>query len=146
MSFCGYVIHIHPRSESGIAPSVPGNLNEEEAIRYYFHRGFEYKVILKLLSKYRGVSMSSRILSYHLNELDLTRRHTPGEIDKARVTHLIRQELSEDGCLLGYRAMWRALKRKYRVNMSRRVVQMLIGEIGPNGTNERRSHKLNLNN
>ena len=108
--FCGCEIHIHSRSESGIAPPALRNLNEEEAIQYYFHRGFEYKVILQLLSKYHGISMSSRTLSYRLNKFGLTRRHAPGEIDEARIAHLIRQELNGDGCLLGYRAMWRTLR------------------------------------
>jgi predicted amidophosphoribosyltransferase len=30
----------------GIAPSIRNNLNEEEAIRFYFERGFRYNSIM----------------------------------------------------------------------------------------------------
>ena len=140
--FYGCANNIHPTSDQGVASSTPGNLNEEQAIRYYFNCGFEYNVILQFLSKYHGVTLSLRTLSHRLKEYGLTRRHAPGEIDEARVAHLIRQELNGDGCLLGYRAMWRLLKRKYQVKVSRRVVRRLLRVIDPDGSNERRSHRL----
>ena len=86
--------------------------------------------------------MSSRSLCYRLKQFGLSRRHSPDEIDEERVAHLIRQELNGNGCLLGYRAMWRLLKRKYLVQVLRRVVQRLLREIDPEGSNERRSHSL----
>ena len=104
--FCGCANNIHPTSDQGVASSTPGNLNEEQAIRYYFNCGFEYNVILQFLSKYHGVTLSLRTLSHRLKENGLTRRHAPGEIDEGRVAHLIQQELNGDRCLLGYRAMW----------------------------------------
>jgi hypothetical protein len=98
----------------GIAPFIPANLNEEQAIRHYFHSGFEHNVILQFSSRYHGITMSSRTLCYRLKQFGLSRRHAPEEIDEERVAHLIRQELNGDGCLLGYRAMWRLIRRKYQ--------------------------------
>ena len=126
----------------GIAPFIPANLNEEQAIRHYFHSGFQHNVILQFLSRYHGITMSSRTLCYRLKQFGLSRRHAPEEIDEERVAHLIRQELNGDGCLLGYRAMWRLIRRKYHVKVPRRVVQRLLREIDPEGSNERRSHRL----
>ena len=126
----------------GIAPFIPANLNEEQAIRHYFHSGFEHNVILQFLSRYHAITMSSKTLCYRLKQFELSRRHAPEEIDKERVAHLIRQELNGDGRLLGYRAMWRLIRRKYHVKVPRKVVQRLLREIDPEGSNERRSHRL----
>ncbi|CAB4023080.1 Hypothetical predicted protein, partial [Paramuricea clavata] len=75
-------------------------------------------------------------------QFGLSRRHAPEEIDEERVAHLIRQELNGDGCLLRYRAMRRLIRRKYHGKVPRRVVQRLLREIHPEGSNERRSHRL----
>ena len=88
--------------------------------------------------------MSSKTVCYRLKQFGLSRRHAPEEIDEERVAHLIRQELNGDGCLLGYRAMWRLIRRKYHVKVPRRVVQKLLREIDPEGSNERRLHHLEL--
>ena len=80
--------------------------------------------------------MSSKTLCYRLKQFGLSRRHAPEEIDKER------QELNGDGCLLGYRAMWRLIRRKYHVKVPRRVVQRLLREIDLEGSNERTSHRL----
>ena len=55
---------------------------------------------------------------------------------------LIQEELNGDGCLLGYRVMWRLLTRKYLVQVQQRVVQRLLREIDLEGSNERQSLSL----
>ena len=101
----------------GIAPFIPTHLNQEQAIRHYFNSGFEHNIILQFLSRYHGITISSRILCYRLKQFGLSRRCVPDEIDKERVAHLIQQEINGDGCLLGYRAIWWLIKRKYNVKM-----------------------------
>ena len=52
----------------GIAPSIRNNLTEEEAIRFYFARGFQYNSILIFLSKSHAINISHRTLLNRLNE------------------------------------------------------------------------------
>ena len=55
----------------GIAPSIRNNLTEEEAIRFYFARGFQYNSILIFLSKLHAINISYRTLLNRLNEYGL---------------------------------------------------------------------------
>ena len=75
---------------TGIAPFIPTRLSEEQAIRPYFNSGFEHNVILQFLSRYHGITMSSRTLCYRLKQFGLSRRNPPNEIDEERVAHFTR--------------------------------------------------------
>jgi hypothetical protein len=140
---CDYNLSINGRSRPDWDSTFHSRyLNEVQAKRHYFHSSFEYNVILQFLSRYHGITMSSKTVCYRLKQFGLSRRHAPEEIDEERVAHLIRQKLNGDGCLLGYRAMWQLIRRKYHVKVPRRVVQRLLREIDPEGSNERIFHRL----
>ena len=55
--------------------------------------------------------------------------------------HIIR-ELDGSGSLLGYRSMWRRLHSNYGINVPRSTVQILLAELDPYGTQQRKAHRL----
>ena len=53
---------------------IENNLNEGEAISYYFNSGYEYNEILSFLERYHGLTMSYSTLLRRLRQLGLRRR------------------------------------------------------------------------
>ena len=88
---------------------------EETAIRYYFARNYEYKIILKLLEKFHGITISKGTLLNKLKKYGLRRRGNV--VDRNRVGEAIQQELNGSGQMLGFRAMWRRLQSKYGIQV-----------------------------
>ena len=115
-------------------------MDEEEAIRYYFSRKYEYNTILDFLDKYHDIKMSKRTLLNRLKEYGLSRRNC--EIDEAILREHISRELEGPGNLLGYRAMWRKLHLKYDINVPRSSVEILLREMDPEGTRLRQARRL----
>ena len=115
-------------------------MDEEEVIRYYFSRKYEYNTILDFLEQHHDIKMSKRTLLNRLKEYDLTRGNC--EIDEAVIRDHIRKELEGPGSLLGYRAMWRKLHLKYGIDVPRSVVEILLRQMDPEGTRLRQAHKL----
>ena len=120
----------------GIAPSIRNNLTEEEAIRFYFTRGFQYNSILSFLSKFHAINISYRTLLNRLNEYGLRRRNQ--NIDEMEVRRLIENEMDGAGNSVGYRMMWQTIRTKYHTNASRALVQRLVRDIDPEGSDARR--------
>lgn len=114
--------------------------DEEEAIRYYFSKNYDYYTILRFLEKFNDINMSKGTLLNRLKEYGLRRRGCGANEEEVR--QYIQQELDGPGCLLGYRAMWRKLHSKYGINVPRAIVQDLLCELDPEGSNLRRAHRL----
>ena len=119
-------------------------MDEEEAIKYYFSRKYDYISILKFLDKFHNIKMSKRTLQSRLKGYGLSRRNN--EVDEAVIREHILKEIDGAGSLLGYHAIWRNLHLKYGVNVSRSTVQGLLREIDPEGSKLRRAHRLKRRN
>lgn len=119
-------------------------MDEEEAIKYYFSRKYDYISILKFLDKFHNIKMSKRTLQSRLKGYGLSRRNN--EVAEAVIREHILKEIDGAGSLLGYRAIWRNLHLKYGVNVSRSTVQGLLREIDPEGSKLRRAHRLKRRN
>jgi hypothetical protein len=55
---------------------------------------------------------------------------------------LKQRELSASGVQLGYRALWRRIRRKYKAVVSRKTVMMALRQIDPVDSMSRKQHKL----
>ena len=115
-------------------------MEEEEAICFYFYRGFDYSAILQFLQRYHAISMCYRTLLNRLKLYGLRCREC--EFDEAQARRCIEQELQSSSSLLGYRAMWKKLLLKYNIQLPRHSVQILLHELDPEGSDLRRAHRL----
>lgn len=113
--------------------------SEEVTTRDYFNKGFTYNEILALLDKYHGVRMSIATLKRRLKEYGLKRRYM--EYDVGSVRDKIRSLLDGPDCMGGYRHVWHTLKMQ-GVGVPRSTVEALLKELDPEGTEERRTHRL----
>ena len=77
----------------------------------------------------------NRLKSYNLHRSDRN-------VDEELVRQCILRELDGSGSLLGYRSMWRNLHSKYGINIPRSVAQVLLVELDPVGTQQRKAHRL----
>ena len=134
-------------ADDAITQKIPPNyLNmadaeqEETMIRHYFSLNYDYNTILSFLERNHGIKMSKRTLLNRLNEYQLRRRHR--NIDEEIVRECILRELDGSGSLLGYRSMWRILHSKYGINVPRSVVQVVLAELDPVETQQRKAHRL----
>ena len=120
-------------------------LNEEETIKYYFNQGFEFKEILLFLKTYHNLEISMRTLLRRLQLYGLKRRccETEGElrIKHFRMKNRIKEMLYEPGSVGGYRTVWHSLEME-GMRVPRVVVQYLLKELDPIGTETRRNHRL----
>ena len=81
--------------------------NEEDIIRFYFYRGFNYEEILKFLQKYHDKEMSLSTLK-RIRNYGLQRRNIEYDLDVVR--DAVRSLLNGPGCCRGYRAIWHTLQ------------------------------------
>jgi hypothetical protein len=95
---------------------------------------------LSFLERNHGIKISKRTLLNRLSEYQLRRRHR--NVVEEIVRECILTELDGSGSLLGYRSMWRILHSKYGVNVPTSVVQVLLAELDPVGTQQRKAHRL----
>ena len=114
--------------------------DEEEAIRYYFSRNYDYATILNFLERFNNIKMSRETLMNRLKQYGLCRRGR--HVDEGVVREYIRRELDGSGSLLGYRSMWRRLHSKHGINVPRSVVQNILRELDPEGTELRKARRL----
>ena len=112
---------------------------EELTIRDYFNKGYTYDEILALLDKYHGIRMSIATLKRRIKEYGLKRRNV--EYDLASIRDKIVSLLDGPDCMGGYRHIWHTLKMEGIV-VPRSTVEALLRELDPEGTEERRAHRL----
>ena len=115
--------------------------NEQEVIESYFLAGFEYETILSFLSKYHGINYSMSTFKRRLKEYGLKRKNGY-EIDDNHIAEIIQEELDGLSCVLGYRSMWHILRIKYGLCVPRDRVQIILKQLDPDGTEERKRHRL----
>ena len=113
--------------------------DEEEAIRYYFSQNYDYATILNFLERFNNIKISRGTLMNRLKQYGLCRRGR--HVDEGVVQEYIR-ELYGSGSLLGYRSMWRRLHSKHGINVPRSVVQNILRELDPEGTELRKARRL----
>ena len=113
--------------------------DEEGLIRYYFFRGFEYKEIRLFLFKNHCIEMSLSTLKRRIKQYGLRRLRPDYDIDDLRES--IQSIINGPGCLQGYRSVWHTLQLRGK-RVPRIVVQELLREIDPEGSELRKAHRL----
>jgi hypothetical protein len=89
-----------------------------------------------------GMVLSLRQLKRKLKGLGLRRRAPRTAANLRLVSRLVWRELSASGVQLGYRALWRRIRRKYKAVVSRKTVMMALRQIDPVDSMSRKQHKL----
>lgn len=113
--------------------------NEEEVVRYYFFRGFTYEEIRKFLQINHGHEISITTLKRRIKAYGLRRRMPDYDVGQIRAA--IENILDGYGSIQGYRAVWHTLQLK-GLRVPRIVVQEILREIDPEGTQLRKAHRL----
>jgi hypothetical protein len=113
--------------------------DEEEIIRFYFHRGFHYEEILNFLQKFHDKEMSLSTLKRRIKKYGLQRKNSDYDLDVVR--DAVRSLLDGPGCCRGYRAIWHTLQMN-GITVPRVVVAELLRELDPEGVQERSRHRL----
>ena len=118
-----------------------GSETEKEIIESYFYAGYEYNAILSFLCEHHAITMSLSTLKRRLKHYGLKRK-TGDEVNNNELTEIIRKEIDGSSCVSGYRALWHTLRLKYGICVPRACVQALLKEIDPDGTEQRKHHRL----
>lgn len=132
-------------SEDDILGQQDGDIfDEEELLRYYFNRGFGYNNILTFLRKYHSYTISYRTLLRRLRKYGLKRRNRDAYLPQ--ITHdAVRQKIqgmiNGPGSAGGYRTVWHSLELE-GIRVPRSVVQSLLKELDPEGSENRKRHRL----
>lgn len=119
--------------------------DEEEILKYYFYRGFSYQEILCFLSDRHRCQISYSTLLRKLKKYRLFRRGVTKQESfsdtflkvQGRMSELINGPCSA----LGYRAIWHTLEME-GLRIPRVIVQDLLKEMDPEGSELRRKHRL----
>ena len=113
--------------------------DEEDLIRYYFFTGFDYKEIVSFLLQNHGIQMSMATFKRRLRKYGLRQQLPEYDIDEARTA--IQSLLNGPGCLQGYRSVLHTLQLR-GVRIPRIVVQQLLKQLDPEGTEMQKAHRL----
>ena len=117
------------------------NFDEEGIITYYFNRGFEYSEILLFLVKHHNHHISYSTLLRRLRQYGLSRQKQPSEDELKAVRKRIEEIIDGPGSMGGYRTVWHTVELE-GLRVPRIVVQEIIRELDPEGTELRKSHCL----
>ena len=117
------------------------NFDEEAIITYYYNRGFEYNEILGFLEKHHNHCISYSTLLRRLKQYGLSRRSQPSEDLLKHVRERIKEIIDGPGSMGGYRTIWHTLEME-GIKVPRIVVQEIVKELDPEGTELRKSHCL----
>ena len=99
----------------------------------------KYEEIRLFLYKYHGKEFSITTLKRRINSYGLRRRHPDYNLEVVR--DAIENIVDGPGCLRGYRSIWHSLQL-LSIRVPRIVVQEILREIDPEGTEMRKSHRL----
>lgn len=119
----------------------PHNVDEKELITHYFNLHYSYSSIIHFLELYHNIIISLRTLKRRLKSYGLKRNSS--NIDQNALTIIIEKEIQGPASLKGYRGMWTHLRCKYGITVKRDTVMELLRHIDPEGTEIRRSRRLN---
>ena len=99
-------------------------LDIKEIIEYYFHCGYENKIILEFLAIHHGINISlSTLIKRRLREYGLRRRNL--ELDEQMIRNLIEIETNGPGELR------HALRIKHHIHGPRQEVERIMRELNP---------------
>ena len=118
----------------------PSTDDEKEMISYYFKKGYKYTAIVLFLRLHHNIEISIRTLKRRLQTYGLQRKIC--NITEDSLKQIISREIEGSAAVRGYRAPWSSLKVWYRVNIKRDVVMKLLRELDPNGSENRKAHRL----
>jgi hypothetical protein len=125
-------------SETSIHGELPQG-SERDLIEYYFNRGLPYKHITLMLEKHHNIAMNERTLKRRLKDYGCSRRHEVDDQLRRRVRDIILLEIRNGpDSLNGYRTMWHILRIRHHINVPRHVVQTILKEVDPQGTENRK--------
>ena len=120
-------------------------IDEEGLITYYFNRGFSYEEMLLFLEKRHNCKMSRSTLLRRLKSFGLSRRGFANNPNSNYIVEHVRQRITElingPASSGGYRTIWHILEME-GLRVPRIVVQNLVKEIDPEGTELRKAHRL----
>ena len=105
--------------------------DDEELIHYYFYKGFAYLDICRFLLQYHDIEISLSTLKRCLKRLNL-KRHNP-EYNLDFVQNEIIALLEGPHNSRGYCSIWHSLQLN-GTRVPRWVVELLLGELDPEGT------------
>ena len=89
---------------------------------------------------HHNIEISIRTLKRRLQTYGLQRKICNITEDSSK--QIISREIEGSAVVRGYRALWSSLKVRYRVNIKREVVMKLLRELDPNGSENRKAHRL----
>ena len=113
---------------------------ERNYIEYYFHLGYKYEDIVKLLGIYHGVSMTVRTLRRKLQKYNLKKKNV--NTDEQELRTIIQQEIEGAGRLAGYRKIWHVLRIKHHIHAPRKVVADIVHDLDPEASRARKGNRL----
>jgi uncharacterized membrane protein len=113
---------------------------ERNYIEYYFHLGYKYEDIVKLLGIYHGVSMTVRTLKRKLQKYNLKKKNV--NTDEQELRTIIQQEIEGAGRLAGYRKIWHVLRIKHHIHAPRKVVADIVHDLDPEASRARKGNRL----
>jgi uncharacterized membrane protein len=118
------------------------NYDDEERnyIEYYFHLGYKYEDIVKLLGIYHGVSMTVQTLKRKLQKYNLKKKNV--NTDEQELRTIIQQEIEGAGRLAGYRKIWHVLRIKHHIHAPRKVVADIVHDLDPEASRARKGNRL----
>ena len=118
---------------------------EEEAIRYYFTRGFEYKDIISILEKHHNFRITYRTLLRRLKQYGLSKKLSRCNGENYNILQRARTRINEimngPGSCGGYRTVWHTLEME-GIRVPRMFVQCYLKERDPEASENRRRHRL----
>ncbi|XP_028418162.1 uncharacterized protein LOC114543332 [Dendronephthya gigantea] len=128
---CGADLHSDESSGSDLEHSE-AVFDEESLIKYYYHRGFAYKEILKFLEKHHNHCISYCTLLRRLQHYGLRRKQQVTD----NTINLVRERISTiidgPGSSEGYRSLWHRLELE-GLRVPRAVVAAILKELDPQG-------------
>ena len=113
----------------------------DELVASYFRQQYKNKEILMALASVHGIIISLATVERILKRLGLKRKvPITDELLNAAVLQ-IEAEISESGCNIGYRNMWKRLRRK-GIFIPMNTVRKAMKELDPEGVQRRRMKRL----
>lgn len=109
-------------------------------IEHYFYLGYENQVIVDFLVNHHDMKLSLATLKRRLRDYGIRRRGV--EIDDQQLKEIVQSEITGPGKLRGYRAVWHALRLNHHIFVPRQRVAVVLRELDPEATAQRRSRRL----
>ena len=132
--------------EESISSTDSEEIDEKELITFDFKRGFSYNEIIQFLSKQHNFSIGYRTLCRRLKSYGLYRQGFNEQVNSEDILEIVRRWITEiingPGSYVGYRTVWHTLKMEGLQIPRIRVVQEILKELDPEGTERRKAHRL----